>query len=196
MILYAVAGLALLFVVGWGRMGADVGGVITIGAGVAVAVLVLAPGRITRRRLLLTAVVPVAALVLLIAIDLVLSGGSHLTRNLLRADDAGELLELVTRRYQLAWRALTTGSRPVLFSAAVLAAVFAWRNREQIYGALPHRAWTAALFGGLAAGIVGALVNDSGPVLFTNAVVGLVALTAYLLGRPQSERGTQARPRT
>jgi hypothetical protein len=185
MTLYGVAGLALLIVIGWGRLGADVGGVITVGAGVAVATLVMAPGPITKRRLLLTAAVPVAALAFLIVLDLVLSGGSHLTRNLLRADNANEELELVTRRYQLAWRALTTGSRPALFLAALLAVLFAWRNRERVYGTMPHRAWTAALIGGLAAGVVGALVNDSGPVLFVNAVVALAGLTAYLLGRPQ-----------
>lgn len=184
---YAVAGLALLVVVGWGRLGADVGGVITIGAAVAIATLVMTPGTPTVRRLVLTALVPVGALVVLIAIDLGLSGGSHLTRNLLRASDAGELLELVTRRYQLAWRVLTGGDKPALFLGAVLAIAFAWRNRGLLYGALPHRAWVAALAGGLAAGVAGMLVNDSGPVLLINAVFGLAALTAYLLGRPVAD---------
>jgi hypothetical protein len=184
MVVYAIAGLALLVVVGWGRLGADVGGVITIGAAVAIATLVMTPGTPTLRRLVLTALVPVAALGVLIAIDLGLSGGSHLTRNLLRASDAGELLELVTRRYELAWRVLTGGDKPALFLGAVLAVAFAWRNRRRLYGALPHRAWAAALAGGLAAGVAGMLVNDSGPVLLINAVFGLAALTAYLLGRP------------
>ncbi len=184
MVVYAIAGLALLVVVGWGRLGADVGGVITIGAAVAIATLVMTPGTPTVRRLVLTALVPVAALAVLIAIDLGLSGGSHLTRNLVRASDAGELVELVTRRYELAWRVLTGGDKPALFLGAVLAVAFAWRNRRRLYGALPHRAWAAALAGGLAAGVAGMLVNDSGPVLLINAVFGLAALTAYLLGRP------------
>lgn len=184
MALYAVAGLALLVVVGWGKLGADVGGVITIGAAVAVATLVMTPGAPTVRRLVLTALVPVGALGLLIAIDLGLSDGSHLSRNLLRASDAGELVELVTRRYQLAWGVLTSGDKPALFLGAVLAIAFAWRNRQRLYGALPHRAWAAALIGGLAAGVAGMAVNDSGPVLLINAVFGLAALTAYLLGRP------------
>ena len=186
MLLYAGTGLALLVVVGWGRLGADVGGVITVGAGMAVATLVMAPGRVTARRLVLTAIVPVAALALLIAIDLLASGGSHLARNLVRADDASELGELVTRRYELAWQTLTSGGKPASFLAALLAVVFAWRNRERLYAALPHRAWAAALIGGLAAGVAGALTNDSGPVLFINAVIGLAGLTAYLLGRPEA----------
>jgi hypothetical protein len=184
MAVYAAGGLGLLVVVGWGKLGADVGGVITIAVAVAVATLVMTPGRPTFRRLALTALVPVGALAVLIAIDLGLSGGSHLTRNLLRASDAGELLELVTRRYQLAWRVLTGGDKPALFLGAVLAIAFAWRNRRLLYGTLPHRAWEAGLAGGLAAGVAGMLVNDSGPVLLINSIFGLAALTAYLLGRP------------
>ena len=183
-VLYGAAGLALLVMVGWGRLGADVGGVITIGAGVAVATLVMLPGAMNARRIAIAALVPVAALVFLIAIDLALSGGSHLTRNLLRADDPGELWELVTRRYELSWRILTSADKPAHFLSALLAVGFAWRNRERLYAALPHRSWAAALLGGLAAGVAGALTNDSGPVLFINAVIGLAALTAYLLGRP------------
>ena len=190
--LYGAAGLALLVVVGWGRLGADVGGVITIGAGVAVATLVMLPGATSARRIAVAALVPVAALLFLIAIDLALSGGSHLTRNLLRADDPGELWELVTRRYELSWRILTSADKPAHFLAALLAVVFAWRNRARLYAALPHRSWAAALLGGLAAGVAGALTNDSGPVLFINAVIGLAALTAYLLGRPDPAGATAA----
>ena len=184
LLLYGGSGLALLVVVGWGRLGADVGGVITVGAAVAVATLVMLPGRVCARRIAVAALVPVAALALLIAIDLGLTGGSHLARNLLRADNPSELWELVTRRYELSGRILSSGQKPASFLGALLAVAFAWRNRERLYAALPHRAWTAALLGGLAAGIAGALTNDSGPVLFINAVIGLAALTAYLLARP------------
>lgn len=184
-IAYAGAGLALLVVVGWGRLGADVGGVITVGAGVAAATLVMLPGAITARRVAVAALVPVAALALLVGIDLALAGGSHLTRNLLRADGPGELWELVTRRYELAGRVLLSAGKPALFVGSLLAVAFAWRNRARLYGALPHRAWAAALVGGLAAGTAGALTNDSGPVLFINAVFGLAGLTAYMLGRPE-----------
>lgn len=49
-----------------------------------------------------------------IGIDLALAGGSHLTRNLLRADGPGELSELVTRRYELAGRVLLSAGKPAL----------------------------------------------------------------------------------
>ena len=140
-----------------------------------------------------TAMAPVAALGLLIVIDLLASGGSHLARNLVRADDASEIGELVTRRYELAWRTLASDGKPAALLAALVAVAFAWRNRASLYSPLPHRAWIAALLGGLAAGVAGALSNDSGPVLFINAVIGLAALTAYLLGRPDGEVTARAR---
>ncbi len=184
LLLYDLSGLARLVVVGWGRLGADVGGVITVGAAVAVATLVMLPGAVSARCIVVAALVPVAALAVLIVIDLGLTGGSHLTRNLLRADNPSELWELVTRRYELSWRILSSGQKPAYFLGVLLAVAFAWRNRERLYAGQPHRAWTAALLGGLAAGVAGALTNDSGPVLFINAVIGLAGLTAYLLGRP------------
>lgn len=183
--LYVVGGIILGLIVGWGRLGADVGGVLTVAGAMTVATLVMLPGGITRRALLLAAFVPVLALAALIVVDLVLSGGGHLSRNLLRAENAGELWELVSRRYILAAQALVRGRTPAYFLAAALAVAFAWRNRQAIYGSVRHeRAWQAALLGGLAAGVVGALTNDSGPVLLINAVIALGALTAYLFAAP------------
>ena len=186
-VIYAVAGFILAVIVGWGKLGADVGGVITIGMGVAVATLVMLPGGITIRSLIVTALVPVAAIGLLILIDLGLSGGDHLSRNLLRTENSSELWELVSRRYELAFRVLKTGRTPAYFLAAALGVAFAVKNRRWLYANLPHRAWVATLIGGLAAGVAGTVTNDSGPVLLVNAVLALAGVTAYLLG------GTQAK---
>ncbi len=186
-VIYAVAGFVLAVIVGWGKLGADVGGVITVGMGVAVATLVMLPGGISIRSLIVTALVPVAAIALLILIDLGLSGGDHLSRNLLRTENTRELWELVSRRYELAFRVLKTGRTPAYFLAAALGVVFAVKNRRWLYANLPHRAWVAALIGGLAAGVAGTLTNDSGPVLLVNAVLALAGVTAYILG------GTQAK---
>jgi hypothetical protein len=187
--LYATAGFALAIVVGWGRLGADVGGVITVGMGMAVATLVMLPGGVTKRALLITALVPVAAILFLVVIDLGLGGGDHLSRNLLRTENFSELWELVARRYELAFRVLRSGRTPGYFLGAALAVWFAWRNRQWLYANLPHRAWAAVLIGGLAAGIAGTLTNDSGPVLLVNSVLALGGVTAYILG------GTQAAAR-
>jgi hypothetical protein len=183
--LYAVAGLLLGAIMGWGRLGADVGGVLTTAGAFTVATLTVLPGGITRRSLLLAAAVPVAAMALLILIDLGLSGGDHLSRNLLRAENAREIWELVARRYELAIQTLISSRNPAYFAAAVLAVAFAWRNRRLIYGPLgDDRRWLAVLAGGLAAGVVGALTNDSGPVLLINAVIALTAFSGYVLARP------------
>lgn len=183
--IYVASGVVVGLVVGWGRLGADVGGVLTVAGAMTAATLVMLPGGITRRALLVAAFIPVLALGALIVVDLLLSGGGHLSRNLLRAQDAGELWELVSRRYILAGQALIRGRTPAYFLAAALAVAFAWRNRHLIYGSVRHeRAWQAALLGGLAAGVVGALTNDSGPVLLINAVMALGAVTAYLFARP------------
>jgi hypothetical protein len=195
--LYAVCGLALGLVLGWGRLGADVGGVLTVAGAVTVAALVMLPGGVTRRALVVAALVPVAALAGLIVVDLALSGGGHLSRNLLRAENAGQLWELVARRYELAAQSLVRGRTPAYFAAAALAVAFAWRNRELIYGSIRReRCWQAVLLGGLAAGVVGALTNDSGPILLINAVIALGAVSAYLFAKPGTDlAGIGAQPR-
>jgi hypothetical protein len=185
-LVYAGTGFALAIVVGWGRLGADVGGVITVGMGVAAATLVMLPGKITKRALVVTALVPVAAIAFLIAIDLGLSGGDHLSRNLLRTENSRELWELVSRRYELAFRVLKSGRTPAYFLGAALAVAFALRNRGWLYANLPHRSWAAVLVGGLAAGVAGTLTNDSGPILLVNAVLALAGVTAYILGGTRS----------
>ena len=61
------------------------------------------------------------------------------------------------------------------------------------------RRWTAtaaslaALAGGLAAGVVGALVEDSGPVLLVVAVFALAAWPATCTPVPRREAGLRAR---
>jgi hypothetical protein len=185
--IYAGAGLLLGIIVGWGKLGADVGGVITVGLAMAAATLVMLPGGITKRSVIVALLVPVAAIGGLILLDLGLSGGDHLSRNLLRTENTRELWELVARRYELAFRVLKSGRTPAYFLGVILAVVFAIRNRRWLYGDSPHRAWIAVMVGGLGAGVGGMLANDSGPILLVNSVIALATVTAYLLA------GTRAR---
>jgi hypothetical protein len=182
---YVVSGVALGLVVGWGRLGADVGGVLTIGGGFTVATLLMLPRGITRRALVVAALVPFLAIAALIAVDLGLSGGSHLSRNLTRSQGFTDLWELVTRRYRLAFEVLREGRALSSFVGAAVGIGFALRNRAVLYAPLRGRAWPAALVGGLACGVMGALTNDSGPVLLTNAVIALAAITVYIQGSPE-----------
>ena len=182
---YVLSGIALGLVVGWGRLGADVGGVLTIGGGFTVATLLMLPKGITRRALLVASLVPFLAIAALIAVDLGLSGGSHLSRNLTRSQGFTDLWELVSRRYQLAFGILRQGRALSTFLGAAVGIAFALRNRAALYAPLRGRAWPAALVGGLACGVMGAVTNDSGPVLFTNAAIALAAITAYVQGCPE-----------
>ncbi|MEA3076961.1 MAG: hypothetical protein QOF60_1869 [Actinomycetota bacterium] len=187
---YAVGGVFLAGVVGAGRLGADVGGVVTISAAFAVAGLATRSVRPRPALLLAIAAVPVAAVGLLIAADLVFGGGGHLANNLTRASGGRELWELVARRYELAFGVLVDPANAVALAIACLVVVFAYRNRRTLLPpelAPPGRAWTATLVGGLAGGVAGALSNDSGPILLVNAVVALAAVAAYLRGRPAGQ---------
>jgi hypothetical protein len=186
---FAACGAALGVVVGWGRLGADVGGVLTVAGGFAVATLLMLPGGITRRALLAAAAVPFVALAALVVIDLALGGGGHLSRNLTRSEGSADLLELVTRRYELALNVLLKGRTLTTFLGAALGIAFAVRNRALLYAPVRNRAWHAALVGGLAAGVMGAITNDSGPLLLTNAVIALAAVTAYVQGCPDLVAG-------
>jgi hypothetical protein len=69
----------------------------------------------------------------------------------------------------------------------LLAVAYALRNRR-LFAVLPDPAWRAALFGGLSAGVVGALTEDSGPLLFVVAVFVLACVTAYVRGAPGAPR--------
>jgi hypothetical protein len=182
---YVLSGIALGLVVGWGRLGADVGGVLTIGGGFTVATLLMLPKGMTRRALLVAALVPFLAIAALILVDLGLSGGSHLSRNLTRSHGFTDIWELVSRRYQLAFVVLGQGRALSSVVGAGVGIAFALRNRAALYAPLRGRAWPAALVGGLACGVMGAVTNDSGPVLLTNAVIALAAITAYVQGCPE-----------
>jgi hypothetical protein len=183
------ATLLLGAIVGAGRLGADVGGVITIGAAGAAAVLLSLPGPLSLRTIVLACAAPVLAIFALAAVDLVTGGDSHFTATILGADDAGALEDVVRRRFTLAFNSLTAGLMPL--ATAVALGLLAWgvRRRDALFAPVGDRpAWTAALGGGAAAGVIGSLANDSGPVLLVIAVAGMAAATAYVQG------GDQLRP--
>lgn len=178
-------GLVLGAVVGAGTLGADVGGVITIGVGTAAAALLALPGGVSRRAVLVAVLAPVAALVLLALIDTLSGGSGHFTRTVLRAQDGKALEDVVARRYELAWGNLKRQLVPLLSVMALLGAAVAVRRRDLVYGPLGDRpAWTCALAGTIAAAIAGALANDSGPVLLIVGIAVGAFATAYVRGAP------------
>ncbi len=193
----AGGGALLAVVEGSARIGAGVGGVILVSAGFAVATVLMLPGHLTRRRALIALTAPLAGLVALALIDLATAGGSgHYTGSILHARSAGDLRDVIVRRYGAAWDELHNHAMPLATAAALLAGAFGLRRSERLLAPVRNDpAWRAALAGGLAAGVVGALVEDSGPVLLVVAVFALVCVLSYLWGRPVP-RPREARSRT
>ncbi|HVE67808.1 MAG TPA: hypothetical protein VNB64_04430 [Solirubrobacteraceae bacterium] len=185
---FGLSGLALALAIGSGLLGADVGGVITGSVGAAVAALLMLPGRVRARvAVAVFLIVPVVAVGALALLDMVTGAQSHFARNVLEAHDDVSFWQTVQRRYEFAWHALIRGRMPFVFGFAVLATAVALAYRDRLFARLPGPAWRAALAGGLAAGVAGALTNDSGPLLFVVAAFVLGVVTAYLHGAPLAE---------
>ncbi len=181
----AGAGVLLAVIEGSARIGAGVGGVILVSFAFALATIMLVPGASWRRRALVVLVSPIVGLVALAAIDLATAhGAGHFTGSVLEASSAGELRDVIVRRYDAAWDELKNGAMPVATAVALVLAALGVRRRERLLAPVAgDPGWRAALAGGLAAGVVGALVEDSGPVLFVVAVFTLGCVLAYLWGK-------------
>jgi hypothetical protein len=188
----ACAGVILAVVEGSARIGAGVGGVILVSFGFAVATVMLLEGALTRRRALVVLVSPVVGLVALAGLDLITAhGAGHFTGSVLDARSAGDVRDIIVRRYGAAWDELHNHAMPVATAVALAYATAGIRLRTRLLTpVVGDPAWLAALAGGLAAGVVGSLVEDSGPELLVVAVFALGCIVSYLWGRPRPRRFT------
>ncbi len=186
----ALAGVVLAVVEGSARIGAGVGGVILVSAGFAVATVLLLPGALTRKRVLIVLAAPVAGLIALAILDLATAhGGGHYTGSILHARSAGDVRDVIVRRYTAAWGELHNHAMPAATGFALLYAALGLRRRKRLLAPVADDvAWQAAFAGGLTAGVVGALTEDSGPVLLVVAVFALGCVATYLWGRPSRDR--------
>jgi hypothetical protein len=183
--MFALGCLVAAAIIGSGRLGADVGAVITLGAGAAGAVLAALGGRLTKRRLLIAALVPVVALAGLVALDLATNGGAHLTRTVVHGNGSGEVLDIIRRRLRISFNGLATPPVAIVCALGVVGCFYAIRRRERVYATLADKpAFMAGIWGGFWATVIGALSNDSGPVIFALGFLGLLAATGYAWGRP------------
>jgi hypothetical protein len=195
--LFALGCLLAAAIIGSGRLGADVGGVITLGAGAAGAVLASLGRRPSRRAIAIACLVPVLAVIALIGLDLLTGGGAHLTRTVVHGEGAGGFLDIVKRRSVISWRGLSDTWILVICLIGVVGFVWGFRNRDRVFGPLRgHPAFMAGIWGGLSATVVGALGNDSGPVIFALGFLILLFATGYVRGgvRGSPEAGV-SRPR-
>jgi len=133
--------------------------------------------------------------VALAAVDLVGAGSTgHFSGSILHAHSASDVREVLVRRYEAAGRELTNGAMPLATLLALAATAGALRWRERLLAPVQgDPAWLAALCGGLTAGVVGALVEDSGPVLLVVAIFSLACVSCYLWAVPRARRSSQGR---
>jgi hypothetical protein len=186
----ACAGIVLAIVEGSARIGAGVGGVILVSFGFAIAAIVLVPGSLTRKRALLVLISPLVGLVALAGIDLATAhGGGHFTGSVLHVRSIGDARDIIVRRYGAAWSELHNHLMPLATAFALAASGIGLQRRSRLLAPVGgDPAWLAALAGGLAAGVIGALAEDSGPVLLVVAVFALGCVLSYLWGRPRWPR--------
>jgi hypothetical protein len=173
--------------------------VILVSAGAAVAAVMLLPGELTRKRTLIVLVSPFVALVALAAIDLATAHGSgHFTGSVLHARSAGDVRDIIVRRYKAAFKELHNHVMPLATALVLACAAFGIRRHKRLLAPVGgDPGWLAALAGGLACGIVGALAEDSGPVLIVVSVFALGCVLSYLWARPPGTdaAGTVSRAR-
>jgi hypothetical protein len=194
----AVCGIVLAVIEGSARIGAGVGGVILVSAGTAVATVLLLPGAVTRRRALIVLISPVVGLVVLAAIDLTTAHGTgHYTGSVLHTHSAGEIRDIIVRRYTAAYDELIHGGMPFATALALIVSALAVRYHRRVLAPVDcDPGWIAALAGGLTAGVIGALAEDSGPVLLVVAVGVLGCVLSYLWGQPADVVATPRSPDT
>jgi hypothetical protein len=180
----AAAVTALVF--GAGRFGADVGAVIVLPVGAAVAALTLptsGSSRPKRRRARLIAAMigaPFIAVVVLALVDLVSGANAHLARSVLDAGGAGDLADVAERRLELSVQDFTQAAGNPLFWIVVVgigAAIWQWRRIDAWLLQAP--AARAGLFGACAAVGVGMLVNDSGATFLALGAIALAASVTF-----------------
>jgi hypothetical protein len=131
---------------------------------------------------------PLVGLVALAAVDLgTANGAGHFTGSVLHVRSAADVHDIIVRRYKAAWEELGNHAMPVAGALALMyAATGVWLRKRLLTPVLGDRVWAAALAGGLTAGVVGTLCEDSGPELLVVATFTLGCVCSYLWGRPAS----------
>ncbi|HET8863783.1 MAG TPA: hypothetical protein VFM94_11095 [Solirubrobacterales bacterium] len=174
---FLVVAAIFSFVFAYGRYGADVGAAITLPLGAAVAAALLA----NRPRLALLAfALPIPALAILSAADLLTGANAHLTRTVLDADSGGDVLAVFGHRLREAGESFGRTILLVCLPFVVASAVVAWLRRDRLalwLRGLP--AMRAGMLGALAATLVGTLANDSGALLLELGAVYLLAFVGF-----------------
>jgi hypothetical protein len=181
-IAFGVVAIIAAGIMGAGRLGADVGAVVTLGAGGAAAVIASLP-RPSKRAIVVGVAAPAIAIGVLILIDVVTGGGAHLTKSVINANGSGDLADVVRRRFEGSVSTLGKPGWLVVFVMGVAALVALAAGRERVLEGLPQ-ALSAALIGAWFAVVVGTIANDSGPLILVIGAIFLLLGTGYARSRP------------
>jgi hypothetical protein len=182
---FALGGAGLAFALAWGRLGADVGAVPTVIAGATVAALVAAGAVRWRVRIAILIGAPVAGLAALALLDLVTGGDAHFSRSVLEAGGLDEIADIAERRVRLSYRSLGRGAIPFLVALALVGLAVGLRYRDALLAPTQGAPGVGAgVYGLLAAVLVGALTNDSGPIILLIGSSYLLFVAVYLTSVP------------
>ena len=182
---FAIGGVALAFTLAWGRLGADVGAVPTVVAGATVAALASAGAIAWRWRIAILIGAPVAGLAALALLDLATGGDAHFSRSVLEAGGLDEIADIAERRVRLSYRSLGRGAIPFLVAFALVALALGFHHRRRLLAATERAPGVrAGVYGLLAAVLVGALTNDSGPIILLIGSSYLLFAAVYLAAVP------------
>ncbi len=186
---FVAVGLAAAAAFAPGRFGADVGAAIVLGVGAATAA-VIALGLERRRAILVVAGGGAVALAALLAIDAAL-GGAHLSRSVLGAGEAGDVLDVFDRRLRLMVNTFTHPVYPeLLVASAALLIAGAVRHRQVSAWFGPRWAARAGYLGALAGVLVGTVANDSGSVLLVIGTIYLATAAGFYWATERENRTT------
>jgi hypothetical protein len=127
--------------------------------------------------------VPVLAVGALLLLDLAIGGGAHLTNTLSNSSGPGDLGKVLVRRWRLSVAGLTHGTTPFSVGIAIALLVYGAVRYRQLLEPVSgehERAFRAGIIGAFYATVVGALANDSGPMIVLIGTVSLLLTMGYV----------------
>jgi len=125
----------------------------------------------------------------LIGLDLLIGGGAHHTRTISSSSGPGDFFQVLGRRWRLSVHGLIHGTTPISAGIGVLVLVIvAWRRRAFLapLQGEHERAFAAGVVGVFFATVVGALANDSGPLIVMVGAASLLLAGAYAQAAPRA----------
>lgn len=191
---FAAAGVILALFLGAGRLGADVGGVIYIGAAFGIAALYVAKMKFTPLRVAALIALPLLGLVAIAGLDALTGGESHLTRTVFEAQGFGDLWKVADRRFSASIEGAKSDGIWVVVIVSLVLLAWGWVKREKLFSPLTRdgedpaarRPFRAGMVGALGGTVIGALANDSGPAILIIGTIYICMGLLYLRGRPIS----------